>query len=74
MFQTAEEGAQTIIYTATEPGIEKYTGRHFQNCCVFPTYPNARKSTKRIELFDRTLRMLDLEKYFRATTEVEGMI
>lgn len=73
IFQDATKGAQTIIYTATEPGLEEYTGGHFQNCQIFSTYPSAKNQTKQVEVFNETLKMLGLEKELSTTASLDSI-
>ncbi|KAJ8985627.1 hypothetical protein NQ317_015122 [Molorchus minor] len=62
VFKTAEEGAQTTIYAATERGIEHLTGRHFVECRATSTYKSARDPNLPQQLFDRTVELLQCEE------------
>ncbi|XP_050304975.1 retinol dehydrogenase 11-like [Anthonomus grandis grandis] len=65
-FKEPEEGAQTIIYAATEQNIEKYSGEHFEECSVVPPYPNAIDPILADKLWLKTCELLqvDCEKIF----------
>ncbi|XP_060526692.1 dehydrogenase/reductase SDR family member 13-like [Cylas formicarius] len=60
-FKSPEEGAQTIIYTATEQGLEKYSGRHFEECAVVPGYPSALDHDLATSVWKRTCDILDVD-------------
>ena len=46
-FKSTSQGASTSLTCATAPGIEKYSGRYFENCK--PSKPRAFKKLKDID-------------------------
>ncbi|CAG9832133.1 unnamed protein product [Diabrotica balteata] len=57
--KTPEEGAQTTIYAATEPGIEYLTGGFFSECRHQEHYKTARDSQLARQLWDETMKLLN---------------
>lgn len=60
--QNVQEGAQPVIYAATEPGLEKSSGKLIQNCDLFPAYLNARNGEIRKKVLEQTLKRVQCEK------------
>ncbi|XP_072381025.1 retinol dehydrogenase 11-like [Diabrotica undecimpunctata] len=59
LFKTPEEGAQTTIYVATEPGIEYLTGGFFSECHYQEHYKTARDPELARQLWDETIKLLN---------------
>lgn len=61
-FKTPEEGAQTVIYTATEPGIEQLSGEYFEECFVRkPISKNCTDAELRKAVWSATKDILNLQ-------------
>ncbi|CAH1154862.1 unnamed protein product [Phaedon cochleariae] len=60
-FKTPEEGAQTILFTALEPGLEIYTGGHFDECALRETYETAKDPILMESIWKKTMELLNLE-------------
>ncbi|XP_023011679.2 retinol dehydrogenase 11 isoform X1 [Leptinotarsa decemlineata] len=57
-FKTPEEGAQTIIHTALEQGIEVHSGKHFEECAITSTYGTAKDSILMDSIWNETMELL----------------
>jgi NAD(P)-dependent dehydrogenase (short-subunit alcohol dehydrogenase family) len=51
---TAKEGAETSVYVATEPGLEKQNGKYFKKKKVAKTAPIANNTNNREQLWDKS--------------------
>lgn len=60
--RTPTDGAQTSIYCAVEEGIEKYSGRYFNNCQVEQVKPHARDDAVAKKLWEVSEDLLGLNK------------
>ncbi|MGZ3810772.1 MAG: SDR family oxidoreductase [Mucilaginibacter sp.] len=49
---TPQQGAETTIYLATEPKVERYSGLYFKKCKVAKTAPNADNAAARNRLWE----------------------
>lgn len=60
--QSVEDGAQTIIYTATQRNIEGLSGKHFEECDVVPPYTLTTDPKLVDEVWDETCRLLQINE------------
>ena len=51
---TAEEGAQTSIWAATDPGITDHAGEYFADCAPAKSGRHARDDAQALKLWDAT--------------------
>nr|XP_023022285.1 retinol dehydrogenase 11-like [Leptinotarsa decemlineata] len=61
-FKTVEEGIQTILHTALTPGLEIYSGKHFEECDVVETYKTARDLELMETIWKETMRLIKCEE------------
>ncbi|CAG9836351.1 unnamed protein product [Diabrotica balteata] len=61
-FKTAEQGAQTSLYTALEQGLEKYSGCHFEECKRVERYPVANNPALVDGVWEKTVELLKCQK------------
>ncbi|XP_023026093.2 retinol dehydrogenase 11 isoform X1 [Leptinotarsa decemlineata] len=62
ILKTPEEGAQTTLHAALQQGIEHYSGRHFEECTVVPTYKTAKDEELIRTIWDQTMKLIQCEK------------
>lgn len=60
-FQSPEEGAQTVIYVATEPNLEKLSGSHFDDCEVVAPYASAKNLQMIEDVWSETCKLLKID-------------
>ncbi|KAH1005176.1 hypothetical protein HUJ04_006206 [Dendroctonus ponderosae] len=60
-FKSPEEGAQTVIYLATEPNLENLSGRHFDDCEAVAAYASAEDPQLIEDVWSETCKLLKID-------------
>ncbi|KAJ0064037.1 hypothetical protein NL108_017640 [Boleophthalmus pectinirostris] len=60
-FKTPEQGCQTTLHCALQPGLEPLSGRYFSNCTVRNVYAKARDDATAKKLWELSERMCGLQ-------------
>ncbi|NWX46535.1 DHR13 reductase, partial [Steatornis caripensis] len=59
-FRDAAEGAQTSLHCATHEGLERFSGRYFDDCCLQEPWPLARDDRLARALWEASERLVGL--------------
>lgn len=65
-FQTPEQGATPVVYTAVNKSIENKGGIYITNCLDSPVNPEVQDSALRDRLFKHSLEEAQLKDFFEA--------